>query len=246
MEAAGGGRPRTAILTTTSSDSALAERTSRALARAGAACRILELGSAPSSSPAFAESLLEVDLLHLQGENVEVLLRGIERAAVREALHRAWSEGVVLTGSSAAAACVFEHASSSSPFAPFLPEEPGRVVPGLGFLDGGVCVHYDLAGARREAFHRWVVEGGAGGWGIDHHAGLHFRGRGLSHVVAFRPGASATEVRRSGEGIREERRLGREPRRLSVAERLARRVVSSRLRRWAPRLLGARTGEPPR
>ncbi len=106
-----------------------------------------------------------------------------------EALRAAWEVGVVLAGLSAGAICWFEAGVTDA--------VAGRlsVVPGLGFLAGSCCPHYDGEPERRAAYHNFIGSGEiAAGIAIDDGAAAHLIGTELARVVASHPDATAYKV----------------------------------------------------
>jgi peptidase E len=75
---------------------------------------------------------------------------------------------------------------------------PPRAAPGLGFLRGSNCVHYDGEPERRPAYLEAVEAGMPAGHGVDDGAGLLFEGTELAAVVTARRGAGARRVQLEG------------------------------------------------
>lgn len=122
-------------------------------------------------TPDVAKYVAGLDVVLVGGGNVVSML-GVWRAwDLPDILKDAWSRGTVLVGWSAGAICWFQFGLSDS--------YPDRLaaVPGLGFLPGSCCPHYSQEPARRDAFHRAILDGEIpAGWGIDDRAAVHFRG----------------------------------------------------------------------
>jgi dipeptidase E len=126
--------------------------------------------------------LLSQDLIYVGGGSVLSLL-GVWRAhGIDEILREAWESGVILCGLSAGSLCWFAEAVSG------FHGEPRRLE-GLGLLPFSNCVHYESSGSRRDAYHRFLLEGMRGGYAAEDGAALHFKGEELSQVVASRPAA---------------------------------------------------------
>lgn len=137
------------------------------------------------------EHLLSQDVIYVGGGSMLNLL-AIWRAHELDAvLRRAWEGGVVLCGISAGSMCWFEAGITKS-------HGPPRAAPGLGFLPGSNCVHYDGEPERRPAYLDAVERGMPAGYGVDDGVGLLFEGPELSDVVTARCGAGARRVRLEG------------------------------------------------
>ena len=105
-------------------------------------------------------------------------------------LREAWESGVVLTGVSAGAICWFEEGITDS-FSDGL-----RPLPGLGFLSGSCCPHYDSEPQRRPTYHRLLANAEiAPGIAIEDWTAVHFSGVERARVVAARAGARAYSMR---------------------------------------------------
>jgi peptidase E len=105
---------------------------------------------------------------------------------------------VVLAGISAGAICWFEQGLTDS--------LPGRLsaLPGLGFLPGSCCPHYDSEAGRRPAFHRMLADGQIPpGIALEDGAAAHFIGDDLSRVVSSRPKAKAYRLEKRAGKVRE-------------------------------------------
>jgi hypothetical protein len=137
------------------------------------------------------ELLCEQDVVWVGGGSVANLVALWRLHGIDAAMRQAWESGVVLGGVSAGA------------------------VDALGFLPYGNGVHYDSELQRRPLLQRLVAEGTvADAYATDDGVGLHYRGTALVEAVTEVRGKGAYAVRRTAEGVEEERI---EPRVLSGA-----------------------------
>ncbi|MFL5898809.1 MAG: Type 1 glutamine amidotransferase-like domain-containing protein [Solirubrobacterales bacterium] len=142
--------------------------------------------------------LLSQDLIYVGGGSVVSLL-GVWRAHGIDSILRAvWESGVILCGLSAGSLCWFTEAVSGFHGTP-------ERLPGLGLLPFSNCVHYERGGERRDAYHRFLLEGMCGGYAAEDGAALHFVGDELSRVVASRPQARGYRLDVSGRRVVEMR-----------------------------------------
>jgi dipeptidase E len=142
--------------------------------------------------------LLSQDLIYVGGGSVISLL-GVWRAhGIDEILREAWESGVILCGLSAGSLCWFAEAISGF-------HGESRRLEGLGLLPFSNCVHYEPGGSRRDAYHRFLLEGMRGGYAAEDGAALHFKGEELSQVVASRPAARGYRLDVAGRRVVEMR-----------------------------------------
>lgn len=150
----------------------------------------------PSHLPLFFRSasdlrslVFDQDVIYVGGGNTANMLAVWRTHGLDDILRDAWTEGVLLCGSSAGAICWFE-ASITDSFGDLTPLSDG-----LGLLAGSMCPHYDSEPDRRPSFRRFVAEGLIPeGVAADDSVGLHFVGTELCEAVALQPGASAYRV----------------------------------------------------
>ncbi len=71
---------------------------------------------------------------------------------------------------------------------------PIERIEGLGLLPWSNTVHYSAEPERREAYHRYLLDGMRPGYAADDGAALHFIGTDVAQVVASRPNARAYRV----------------------------------------------------
>jgi peptidase E len=155
------------------------------------------------------ELLCEQDVVWVGGGSVANLVALWRLHGIDAAMRQAWESGVVLGGVSAGSICWHSGGTTDS-FGPEL-----RAVDALGFLPYGNGVHYDSELQRRPLLQRLVAEGTvADAYATDDGVGLHYRGTALVEAVTEVRGKGAYAVRRTAEGVEEERI---EPRVLSGA-----------------------------
>jgi len=135
------------------------------------------------------EHLLTRDLIYVGGGSVESMLAVWRAHGIDRTLGEAWERGVVLCGLSAGSLCWFTDGVSTFHGAP-------RRVPGIGLLPWSNTVHYSSEPGRREAVHRWILEGMAPAYAADDGAALHFLDNDAVQVVASRPTARAYRIER--------------------------------------------------
>jgi dipeptidase E len=141
------------------------------------------------------EHLLSQDIVYVGGGSLVNLLAIWHAHGVDAILREAWERGVVLAGLSAGCMCWFDVGITTS-------GGPPAPASGLAMLEGSACVHYhgDEPG-RRLRYLEAVAGGLPGGYGIDDHAGLLFRGTRLEQAVSAKPGARAYRVQRTEQGV---------------------------------------------
>ena len=155
----------------------------------------------PTHIPLFARTpdlrgvLLSQDAIYVGGGNTKSMLAVWREWGIPSILREAWRRGIVLTGVSAGAICWFKSGVTDS-WADRL-----RALPGLGFLPGTCCPHYDGEKERRPAVHRLVASREVSETlALDDGAAAHFVGRAMVRVVSARPKARGYGVRRKGSG----------------------------------------------
>jgi len=133
--------------------------------------------------------LLSQDVIYIGGGNTRSMLALWRGWGVNRILRKALENGVVLAGVSAGAICWFEQGITDS--------VPGElsVMPGLGFLPGSCCPHYNSEEVRRPAYQRAVLFSEAKpGFALDDGAAAHFINGELSRGVRSRPEAKIYRV----------------------------------------------------
>jgi peptidase E len=156
----------------------------------------------PTHVPLFARTpdlktvLLEQDVVYVGGGNTKSMLAVWREWDVPELLRRAWQSGTVLAGVSAGGICWFETLLTDSSGTGLYP------LPGLGFLPGACCPHYDGEAERRPALHRLIEQGTlASALALDDGAAAHFIDGTLANIVSSRPQARAYRVDLSGSQV---------------------------------------------
>ena len=143
------------------------------------------------------DHLLSQDVIYVGGGSLISLL-GVWRAhGVDSMLREAYEAGVILCGLSAGSLCWFSAALSG------YQDEIGRVE-GLAFLPHSNAVHF-CDPKRRQAFHRFLLEGMPAGYAAEDGAALHFAEAELAEVVASRPQARAYRLERREDHVVETR-----------------------------------------
>lgn len=194
IDATGRDRPHVLLLTTAAGDSDdVTERLHIAYRRLGASTRHWRPGR-DVTSDASSPVLPPCDMVHVEGGNGAFLLHHIRRSGLGPVLRDAWSRGVVMTGTSAGASCWFTQAMGASLFSFLGDADPLEAHRGMGILPQSLCVHFDRAPERRQSYCEAIGAGIESGFGLDHDAGLHFRGTELCRVITRRPGATAWAV----------------------------------------------------
>jgi dipeptidase E len=142
------------------------------------------------TSIADIDSFLAVqDLIFVGGGNTRNMLLLWHAWGVDTALQHAWNNGVILAGVSAGAICWFEGGLTDS--------FPGllRPLPGLSWLRGSFCPHYDSEPGRRSAFQEAIASGALpAGYAVDDDVALHFSDGRLVTTCSSEPGRMARYV----------------------------------------------------
>jgi dipeptidase E len=136
------------------------------------------------------ELTLAQDLILVGGGNTANMLAIWRVHGFDEILREAFTQGVVVAGSSAGMICWFEAGVTDS----FGPELSG-LRDGLGFIAGSACPHYDDEELRRPTYRRLIDEEGfPPGYAADSGVGLHFVDGELAEVISGREGATGYRV----------------------------------------------------
>jgi peptidase E len=139
------------------------------------------------------EQLLAQDLIYVGGGNTKSMLALWHAWGVDTVLKKALSQGTILAGVSAGAICWFEQALTDSVW-------PLGVVPGLGWLKGSCCPHYDTEVERRPAFAEKLKNGEiSAGIAIEDHVAVHFIDGKVHKVLSSKAGKTAYKVAPQGE-----------------------------------------------
>lgn len=149
-------------------------------------------------TPDLSTALLEQDVIYVGGGNTRSMLAVWREWEMPALLRRAWQGGTVLAGVSAGAICWFETGLTDSSGTGLYP------LPGLGFLPGACCPHYDGEAERRPALHRLIEQGlMTAALALDDGAAAHFVNGQLANIVSSRPEARAYRVERVNDQVRE-------------------------------------------
>ena len=141
----------------------------------------------------------EQDVIVVAGGNTKSMLAVWQAWELPGRLRRAWEAGVVLAGWSAGAICWFDEGVTDS--------WAGRLeaLPGLGFLSGSCCPHYDGEPERRPAYQRMLASGSiVPGIAIDDGAAVHYVEGAPTRVVTSREGADAYALSPGPGGVSED------------------------------------------
>ncbi len=144
-------------------------------------------------TPDLKQVLLTQDVIYVGGGNTKSMLAVWREWELPRLLRQAWGRGIVLAGISAGAICWFRTGVTDSAAVGL------AGLPGLGFLPGTCCPHFDGEPERRPGLHRLVARGKVSrALALDDGAAAHFVGRTLTQIVTSRIQARGYEVRRSG------------------------------------------------
>jgi dipeptidase E len=150
--------------------------------------------------------VLAQDVIYVGGGNVANLLAVWRTHGVDQVLREAWERGIVLCGISAGMNCWFEQSVTDS----FDLNQLRAFDDGLALLQGSGCPHYDGEPQRRPTYQQLIRSGAlAAGWAADDGAAIVFADGSEPEVVSSRPTACAYRVRRTVDGVDEQRLIGR-------------------------------------
>ncbi len=141
----------------------------------------------------FDEYMLEQDVIYVGGGNTRNLLVLWRDWGLDVAIRKAYENGTVLAGVSAGANCWFEEFSTDSmgPLAPW---------PGLGWLAGSFCPHYDGEADRRPSLKRMLENGEIGpGLACEDWTAAHFIDESLHKCVSSKISSKVFRVDLTGE-----------------------------------------------
>jgi peptidase E len=197
LRAAGKPNPRICFIGTASGDAESA-RYKFYEAMASLHCRATHLSLFQPPTSDVASFVQDQDVIYVGGGNTRSLLALWREWGLDTALRAAYENGVLLGGISAGMICWFEYGITDS--------NPGALspLPGLGWLPGTACPHYDGEAERRPAFHRMLAEERVPpGYAADDGAALHFIDEQLAEVVVTKPTAGAYRVELEEHGVAE-------------------------------------------
>ncbi|MBV8657782.1 MAG: peptidase E [Burkholderiales bacterium] len=190
LDATGKARPRICFLPTASGDSVdMQLKFYRAHARFDCVATHLSLFRPPGQP--LDELLLTQDAIFVGGGNTRAMLALWREWSLDTILRAAYDAGVVIGGISAGMNCWFETCLSDSSGQGLAP------LPGLGWLPGGACPHYDGEADRRPTLRTLIAQGHMpASWAADDGAALHFVDEQAVTAVASRPDAHVWRVER--------------------------------------------------
>jgi dipeptidase E len=131
--------------------------------------------------------LLAQDVIYVGGGSLVNLVAIWQAHAISEILDACLDRGILVCGQSAGAMCWFEYGITSSSGLP-------AAAPGLGLIEGSLCVHYHRDPDRRTRYLADVAAGMPAGYGADDQAGMLFEEGELAEAVSFREGAGIWRV----------------------------------------------------
>ena len=139
--------------------------------------------------------ILNQDLIYVGGGNTKNLLSLWKEWNVDQFLKKAHTNGTVLAGLSAGMICWFEQGVTDS-----FGRDELDVIPGLGFLSGSACPHFDGEAKRRPYYTNAVKNHLAkSGLALDDGAGALFVNGKIQECVSSRRHANAYQVHSGGE-----------------------------------------------
>jgi peptidase E len=145
--------------------------------------------------------VLDHDAVWVGGGSVANLLALWRLHGYDAVMRTAWRAGVVLAGVSAGSICWHTGGTTDS-FGP----ELRPVTNGLGLVPYANGVHYDSEEQRRPLFQRLIAEGVLpDGYATDDGVGLLYRSTTLVEAVTEVAGKGAYAVRKTAEGVTEDR-----------------------------------------
>lgn len=143
--------------------------------------------------PAWKEHLLAQDIIFVGGGNTRSMLALWREWGVDTVLRQAYDKGILLAGVSAGAICWFEQGITDSVW-------PLGVLPGLAFLPGSCCPHYDTEPERRPAYLTFTQEGTAlPGIALQDNVAAHYSDGVLHQIISVKEGKKAYAVSEGNE-----------------------------------------------
>jgi len=138
------------------------------------------------------DHLLSQDVIYVGGGNTRSLLALWREWGMDEVLRQALDRGIILAGVSAGAVCWFEQCVTVS-------VPPIAVIPGLGFVAGSFCAHYDSQPQRRPQYLRMIeAHQVKGGFALQDDTALHLVDGELQQVITARREARVLRVSHDG------------------------------------------------
>lgn len=147
----------------------------------------------------FVDYLMGMDIIFVGGGSTKNLMALWREWGFDTALHTAWQNGVVMSGSSAGQICWYQSGLTDS-FPKVL-----APVKATGFLPGSVTPHYNVRPDRKSQYRKFIADGSLDSPGIAFEndvAGL-YRGTQLVELVSSRKTAAAFKLTRTPTGYEE-------------------------------------------
>ncbi len=187
-------RPKICFVGTASGDSVnLIQNFHNAFKKHDCVATHLSLFSPPTRD--LESFILDQNIIYVGGGNTKNLLTLWKDWNVDQFLKKANKNGTVLAGLSAGMICWFEHGVTDS-----FGKNELDIIPGLGFLKGSACPHFDGEPRRRPYYTNAVKEKSTmSGLALDDGAGALFVNGKLQECVSSRQQANAYNVHTDGE-----------------------------------------------
>ena len=163
--------------------------------RIGAKPRILSLYNPPSRN---AEGFFEgVDAIFVDGGSTRNLLALFREWDVVDSFRDAYQRGTLLAGASAGLNLLFDWCITDSVKTELEP------MPGLGIIDGSICVHHDSQVERRDIFQAFLEGPDAHfpAYALDDGSALYFENEQFVDCFAVRPDASVAQFGLTDRGL---------------------------------------------
>jgi dipeptidase E len=162
----------------------------------------LALGAQPTSVSLFGrvkksieQTLLSSDIIYVGGGNTRSMIALWKEWGIDTILLKAYEQGTLLAGASAGAICWFEACITDS-------VPPLCVLPGLGFLKGSCCPHYDSEKERRPAFQKYLkLNQIMPGIALEDNVAAHFIDGSLHQIVTAKSTNNAYYVSAEKEDV---------------------------------------------
>ncbi|WP_433748031.1 Type 1 glutamine amidotransferase-like domain-containing protein [Falsibacillus pallidus] len=129
-------------------------------------------------SPNIQEVVNDLDIIYVGGGDTRFMIEVWQRTGFDQVLRNAYQNGVILAGISAGAMCWFETCYSENE------EDEYEEFPGLGFLSGSFCPHYNKD-KRRNEFDNWaaVQTNISAFYRLEDNENLHFKNEKLAAKI---------------------------------------------------------------
>lgn len=163
----------------------------RLVERIGAKARILSLYNPPSSN---AEGYFQgVDVIFVDGGSTRNLLALFREWDVVDFFREAYRSGTLLAGASAGLNLLFKWCITDSVKTELEP------LPGLGMIDGSICVHHDSQPERQPVFQTFLQGQQAAfpAYALEDGSALYFENERFVECYAMQPKAGITKFGRT-------------------------------------------------